>query len=284
MINPKRRGGARRALIIWAAVAATAAVGGPKIYHSFKPKKNEPAEIGRFEPKVERIIPHEIIESARPVPRYAAEIQSRNMYEGNKEQVIQRWREFAQRAYDEYRRMEVNPLPLMEVNKLCREIGTSAGVNPILLKAFFHKESLFDPYAVGPTMDIGAGQLNPVTLWELSSRGHRITNPFDPQQNLTGVALKIQAIAQRAQKEIIGNSKTGFISAPRRYEWEGQSVSFNELPPRYQVGIIASAYNRGEGNTFTNENQSSLGYNPSKICQFPYAVEIMKRWERFSRE
>jgi soluble lytic murein transglycosylase-like protein len=62
-----------------------------------------------------------------------------------------------------------------------RRVSRLYNVDPSLIKAIIHTESDFDDQAVSRSGAQGLMQLMPATAREL-----RVTNPFDPQENIDG--------------------------------------------------------------------------------------------------
>ena len=73
---------------------------------------------------------------------------------------------------------EANP---QTINAFIQAAATEHGVDPFLIKAIIKAESNFDPTAVSPKGAQGLMQLMPAT-----ARNLQITDPFDPQENITG--------------------------------------------------------------------------------------------------
>lgn len=197
--------------------------------------------------------------------------------------AVEEWKKIAQRARKIYLTKKHVPLPEKKIDEICQIVSFRKNVDSALLKAFFKVESDFDPEAVGPTLDIGAGQLSPIVLAELHQKGMPIGNPFDPIQNLTGVAIKIWDFQRIAKWQTSGNPEKGFSQYERRYEYEGKKTTFDRLPNEIQIGIIASMYNRGPGNTFTTENSTKNGYDAQHIAQFNYSQKIIRWWKEYGR-
>jgi soluble lytic murein transglycosylase-like protein len=64
---------------------------------------------------------------------------------------------------------------------LIKAASRKHSLDPALVKAVIHAESLFDPLAVSPKGAMGLMQIDPVTARQL-----RIKDPFDPQKNIDG--------------------------------------------------------------------------------------------------
>ena len=75
---------------------------------------------------------------------------------------------------------EANP---QTINAFIRAAASEHGIDPLLIKAIIKAESNFDPAAVSPKGAQGLMQLMPATAKDL-----QVSNPFDPQENITGGA------------------------------------------------------------------------------------------------
>jgi soluble lytic murein transglycosylase-like protein len=75
---------------------------------------------------------------------------------------------------------EANP---QTINAFIQVAATEHGVDPFLIKAIIKAESNFDPTAVSPKGAQGLMQLMPATARDL-----QVTDPFDPQENISGGA------------------------------------------------------------------------------------------------
>ena len=69
------------------------------------------------------------------------------------------------------------------INDFIQAAATEHGIDPFLIKAIIKAESNFDPTAVSPKGAQGLMQLMPAT-----ARGLQVTDPFDPQENISGGA------------------------------------------------------------------------------------------------
>ena len=75
-----------------------------------------------------------------------------------------------------------DPTP-QTINTFIQAAATEHGIDPLLIKAIIKAESNFDPTAVSPQGAQGLMQLMPATAKDL-----QVSNPFDPQENITGGA------------------------------------------------------------------------------------------------
>ena len=75
------------------------------------------------------------------------------------------------------------------INTFIQSAATEHGVDPYLIKAIIKAESNFDPTAVSPKGAQGLMQLMPAT-----ARNLRVTDPFDPQENITGGAKYLRSL------------------------------------------------------------------------------------------
>ncbi|MDD2467430.1 MAG: lytic transglycosylase domain-containing protein [Desulfobulbus sp.] len=69
------------------------------------------------------------------------------------------------------------------INTFIQAAATEHGIDPLLIKAIIKAESNFDPAAVSPKEAQGLMQLTPATARDL-----QVTDPFDPQENISGGA------------------------------------------------------------------------------------------------
>lgn len=75
------------------------------------------------------------------------------------------------------------------INAFIQTAAAEHGVDPLLIKAIIKAESNFDPTAVSPKGAQGLMQLMPATARDL-----QVTDPFDPQENITGGAKYLRSL------------------------------------------------------------------------------------------
>lgn len=75
------------------------------------------------------------------------------------------------------------------INVFIHAAATEHGIDPLLIKAIIKAESNFDPAAVSPKGAQGLMQLMPATARDL-----QVTDPFDPQENITGGAKYLRSL------------------------------------------------------------------------------------------
>jgi soluble lytic murein transglycosylase-like protein len=87
---------------------------------------------------------------------------------------------------------EISPL-----DRLIRDLALRYEVDPLLVAAVIQVESMWDPDAVSPKGAMGLMQLMPAT-----ARGHGVTDPFDPAQNVEAGVRELADQLRRHDDEI----------------------------------------------------------------------------------
>lgn len=287
--NPTRRGGVKRAIVLWGLAAGAALVTGKQIGQLLNHRTENPVNIPRAEqteslarnelmPRRESVserIPsnqgkHEII-----IPEFMHEALEKDMYQGSSKKIQQNWEKIAQkgRIFFNARKKETgkvyHSLPIEQVNEICTHVNQKTGVPAALIKAIFNQESKFDPLATAPDGGMGAGQLMPIVLLDLYLRGHTIRNPYDPIENLTGAAFHFKNYYNQAQK--------------KEYSMHGSPVAFGQLPTRVQYMIVLRMYNAGPGKTFVKEIKREGRYEVELIIFHKYPKEVIELFEQYQR-
>jgi hypothetical protein len=85
-----------------------------------------------------------------------------------------------------------DPLPVEEVNRLVAENAKRAGIQQNLLREVMRRESGFRPCAVSPKGAQGLMQLMPATAEDF-----RVSDPFDPDQNVAAGARYLRVLLDR---------------------------------------------------------------------------------------
>ncbi len=89
---------------------------------------------------------------------------------------------------------------LMDANRFDRYIDEAAGLHGVdfpLIKAVIRAESAFDPKAVSKKGALGLMQIMPENL-----AAFRVSDPFDPWQNIMGGARYLKALIQRFDGQV----------------------------------------------------------------------------------
>ncbi|MEK6820938.1 MAG: transglycosylase SLT domain-containing protein, partial [archaeon] len=205
-----------------------------------------------------------------------------DMYRGNEEQIRDRWAIIARvglNAYSQAHRQIT--IPESEVNEICRIASENSGVEAALLKAFFRKESSFDPRQGSSKLAMGAMQLKPNAIAELHRKGkYKLANPFDPVDNMSAGAELFKLYEERARTIVVEKIVKGrkeYHSKNRTYTLEGQQLTFDQLPKDTRIAIVATLYNRGPEVLKTT---TDVG----KLTRYEYCRDIVTLYNQFRRE
>jgi len=102
-----------------------------------------------------------------------------------------------------------------ELDQLIARLGERYKVPALLVAAVIQVESMWDPDAVSPKGAMGLMQLMPAT-----AKGHGVTDPFDPAQNVEAGIAELAAQLRRHENEIamaLAAYNAGWV-AVKRYE------------------------------------------------------------------
>ena len=83
------------------------------------------------------------------------------------------------------------------LDQLILRLGEQYEVPPLLVAAVIQVESMWDPDAVSPKGAMGLMQLMPAT-----AKGHGVTDPFDPAQNLEAGIAELSVQLRQHENEI----------------------------------------------------------------------------------
>ncbi|NMA44866.1 MAG: transglycosylase SLT domain-containing protein [Candidatus Diapherotrites archaeon] len=144
-------------------------------------------------------------------------------------------------------RIKSSPLSKKQINHnksiylpMVKEAAKKHGVSETIMVKLIQHESMWDPYVVGKSKDIGLGQLTPV-IWNSSIKPEYKCNPFNPKQNID-VAAKYYSYLYKKFKNhklaLTAYNQGETIVRKKLREGKSLEVIANENPNKYASKVL----------------------------------------------